>query len=128
MESVGNLCAAPFQICRRPQSLPRLWRHRYGVKLLEPVRRALAPIGATILERRQQELGADIGPLQAGGVPGFAPAVDTRHYFDYHHTAAVTLDKVDPENLRTQIATMAVLAYYLAELPHPLSRFSTTVK
>jgi hypothetical protein len=49
--------------------------------------------------------------------------VDTRHYFDYHHTAADTLDKVDPESFKTQVATMAVLAYYLAELPEPLQRF-----
>ena len=90
---------------------------------LKPVVAALAPIGATALTRRTGEVGADIAPLQAGGVPGFAPLVDARHYFDYHHTAADTLDKVNPENLRTQVATMAVLAYFLAELPSPLPRF-----
>ncbi len=91
---------------------------------LQPVMDALGPIGATILRRRDEELGADIEPLQGAGVPGFAPLVDGRHYFDYHHTAADTLDKVDPQNLRTQVATMAVLAYFLAELPEPLPRFS----
>ncbi|HEX2789757.1 MAG TPA: M20/M25/M40 family metallo-hydrolase, partial [Steroidobacteraceae bacterium] len=95
-----------------PESLP----------LLQPVVAALAPIGATALERRDGELGTDIEPLQRAGVPGFAPLVDTRHYFDYHHTAADTLDKVDPQSLRTQVATMAVLAYYLAQLPEPLPR------
>jgi hypothetical protein len=49
--------------------------------------------------------------------------VDTRHYFDYHHTAADTLDKVAPENLNCQTA---VLAYYLAEMPEPLPRFKAT--
>ena len=48
--------------------------------------------------------------------------VDSRHYFDYHHTAADTLDKVDPANLQSQIATMGVLAYYLADLPECLPR------
>jgi Zn-dependent M28 family amino/carboxypeptidase len=90
---------------------------------LQPVLDALGPIGATGFSRRDSELGADIAPLQEAGVPGFAPWVDARHYFDYHHTAADTLDKVDPQNLRTQVATMAVLAYYLAELPEPLPRF-----
>jgi carboxypeptidase Q len=90
---------------------------------LQPVLAALAPIGATALERRDGELGADIAPLQGAGVPGFTPLVDTRHYFDYHHTAADTLDKVDPQSLRTQVATMAVLAYFLAQLPEPLPRF-----
>ncbi len=90
---------------------------------LKPVAKALAPIGATVVEKRDDGVGSDIGALQHAGVPGFAPLVATQHYFDYHHTAADTLDKVEPENLRTQIATMAVLAYYLAELPEPLPRF-----
>lgn len=90
---------------------------------LQPVLDALAPIGATALVRFDRELGADIGPLQGAGVPGFAPRVDSRHYFDYHHTAADTLDKVDPQNLNSQVATMAVLAYFLADSPESLPRF-----
>jgi carboxypeptidase Q len=90
---------------------------------LQPVLDALGPIGATAILQRDGELGADIAPLQEAGVPGFAPLVDSRHYFDYHHTAADTLDKVDPQSLRSQVATMAVLAYVLAELPEPLPRF-----
>lgn len=93
-----------------------------SLSLLAPAIAALRPIGATGLERRDDEAGADIGKLQAGGVPGFAPLVDTRHYFDYHHTAADTLDKVDPDNLRRQVATLAVLAYRLAEMPQELPR------
>ena len=89
---------------------------------LQPVLAALGPIGASALEHRDGALGADIEPLQSAGVPGFSPLVDARHYFDYHHTAADTLDKVDPQNLKTQVATMAVLAYYLAQLPEPLPR------
>jgi len=89
---------------------------------LAPVTAALEPIGATALERRDGEVGADIAPLQEAGVPGFAPMVDTREYFFYHHTAADTLDKVKPEYLRRQVAVMAVLAYYLAEMPEPLAR------
>ncbi len=93
---------------------------------LRLVQEALAPIGATGLLRRDGEVGADINPLQQAGVPGFAPWVDARHYFDYHHTAADTLDKVDPQNLKSQVATLAVLAYFLAELPEPLPRFKTS--
>jgi carboxypeptidase Q len=89
---------------------------------LQPVLAALGLIGASALERRDGALGADIEPLQGAGVPGFSPLLDTRHYFDYHHTAADTLDKVDPQNLKSQVATMAVLAYYLAQLPEPLAR------
>jgi len=84
-------------------------------EILKPVLEALAPIGASILKPEEGEVGADIATLQESGVPGFAPLVDSRHYFDYHHTAADTLDKVDPGNLKTQVATMATLAYFLAE-------------
>ena len=104
--SLGLLAAV------RPESL----------ESLRPVLDALGPIGATVLAPRQTELGSDIGPLQEAGVPAFAPLVDTTHYFDYHHTAADTLDKVDAEDLRTQVATMAVLAYFLAEVPEALPR------
>ena len=81
----------------------------------KPVAVALAPIGATAFERQDGELGADIAPLQQAGVAGFAPMVDARHYFDYHHTAADTFDKIDPENLKSQVATMAVLSFFLAD-------------
>ena len=82
---------------------------------LQPVIDVLAPLGATVLEAREGVVGTDIGPLQTAGVPGFAPLGDTRHYFDIHHSAADTLDKVDPVNLQSQVATMAVLAYFLAD-------------
>ena len=95
---------------------------------LQPAIDALKPIGATVLQAREGELGADIAPLQAAGVPGFAPLVDARHYFDYHHTAADTLDKVDPVNLQSQVATMGVLAYYLADLPACLPRISVPAR
>ena len=46
---------------------------------------------------------ADISPLSDGGVPSFGLWQDTRTYFDYHHTEADTLDKIDPRELaRTQ--------------------------
>jgi hypothetical protein len=100
-------------------AVPREARDR-----LAPVLEALAAMGVGVVDWRSAEehLGADIAPLQALGVPTFAPLVDTRHYFDVHHTAADTLDKVDPDALRRQVAVMAVVAYALAELPEPLPR------
>lgn len=80
---------------------------------LAPVFKALRPLGVTIFTQLGRSPGADIAPLVAGGVPGFAPLVDTRHYFDVHHSADDTLDRVDPENLRRQVAVMAVLSWWL---------------
>ncbi len=92
---------------------------------LKPVFAALAPLDITAFDRRKGELGADIGPL--AGVPRFAPVLDTRHYFDYHHTAADTLDKVDPDNLRREVALLAVLTYTLAEMPEAFARVPADV-
>ena len=52
----------------------------------------------------------------------FEPLLDVRTYFDYHHTPADTLDKVDPLEMKKQVAVLAMLTWYLAEMPEPLKR------
>jgi carboxypeptidase Q len=89
---------------------------------LKPLMAALAPLGATVLEHRDGGTGSDVDFLDEGGVPTLAPLVDTRTYFDYHHSAADTLDKVDPDNIRRQVAVLAMMAYFLADMPDPLPR------
>jgi carboxypeptidase Q len=64
--------------------------------------------------------GADISPLMREGVAGASLDVDGTHYFDIHHTQADTLDKVNPRELALCVATMAVMAYTVADLPEPL--------
>ena len=64
--------------------------------------------------------GADIGPLMRAGVPGLGLWTVGEHYFDWHHTAADTLDKVDPQNFRKATAMLAVMAWRLAEMPERL--------
>ena len=61
--------------------------------------------------------GADIAPLARGGVPALGLMMDSRTYFDYHHTEADTLDKVKPEDLAADAAAIAVIAYAIAEMP-----------
>lgn len=61
--------------------------------------------------------GADISPLMRDGVPGLGLRTVGTHYFDWHHTRADTMDKIKPEELRLNIATMAVMAYVLADMP-----------
>jgi carboxypeptidase Q len=61
--------------------------------------------------------GADIGPLMREGVIGASLDMDEEHYFDIHHTPADTLDKVNPRDLAFCVATMAVMAYVVADLP-----------
>jgi carboxypeptidase Q len=87
-----------------------------------PLMAALSPMGATILDRREEAGGSDVEFLDAAGVPTLAPMVDTRTYFDYHHSAADTLDKIDPDNIRRQVALMAMMAYFVADSPSSLPR------
>jgi Zn-dependent M28 family amino/carboxypeptidase len=90
--------------------------------LLQPIADILAGSGAGIIRFVTNAVGADISPLENAGVPGFAPLQDTRTYFDYHHTAADTFDKVNPRHLAENAAVVAVLAYGLANLPGRLPR------
>jgi len=69
-----------------------------------------------------EHAGVDIDPLRIGGVPLLGLRQDSTHYFDWHHTMADTLDKIDPRELAENVAAMAFMAYALAESPEPLPR------
>jgi carboxypeptidase Q len=87
---------------------------------LKEIATLLAPIGADRIG--DQGGGADIGPIMREGVPGAGLSVAGDRYFDYHHTPADTLDKIDPKDFRLCVATMAVMAYMVADLPHKLGQ------
>jgi Zn-dependent M28 family amino/carboxypeptidase len=91
-----------------------------AIPLLRPVQDALRPQGTTAL--RPGHTGSDIAPLSKAGVPTFGIMQDTRHYFDYHHTAADTFDKVDPAELAENAAAMATLSWALCNTEQPLPR------
>jgi carboxypeptidase Q len=90
---------------------------------LEPVRRVLAAIGANLMENTGAA-AADIDPMAGSGVPIFGLMQDERTYFNYHHSAADTLDKVDRQELAENASAMAVLAYAIADMPQPLARLA----
>ncbi len=69
--------------------------------------------------------GADIGPLMAEGVPGLGLRTVGDHYFDWHHTEADTLDKVEPDNLRRAMALLAVTGFVLADMPGTLPKVAS---
>ena len=90
--------------------------------LLEPVLGVLASFGANLLQPRSFSPGADITAMSDSGVPALGVDQDGRTYFHYHHTAADTLDKVIPAELRENGAAMAVMGYALASMKNPLPR------
>jgi carboxypeptidase Q len=85
---------------------------------LRPVAQVLDAFGAGTL-KSANEAGADVDPINRKGVPGFSPMQDSRFYFNYHHTAADTFDKVDPRELAENAAVMTVLSYALADSATP---------
>ena len=68
--------------------------------------------------------GSDISPIMSEGVIGASLDVDGSRYFDIHHTAADTFDKIDSQELALCVATMAVVAYTVADLPQPFGTAS----
>jgi carboxypeptidase Q len=90
-------------------------------KMLGPVSTILQESGAGMLNL-VEHCGADIEPLEKAGVPAFSPIQDSRFYFNYHHSAADTLDKIVPKELAENSAVVAVAAYALANIePRTLS-------
>jgi carboxypeptidase Q len=93
-----------------------------AIDALRPVQGVLQSIGATILQPTTYPPGADIEAMSEAGVPAFGIMQDGRTYFDYHHSAADTLDKVVPAELRENASAMAVMAYALTNMKDPLPR------
>ena len=96
-----------------------------GSSAARPVIDALGGYLGSRLNAGEVVLGAgeaDLAPLLEEGVPNLGLRVARDRYFWYHHTAADTVDKVDPAELGRCTAAMAVVAYALAELEAPLPR------
>lgn len=93
-----------------------------AIAMLAPVSTVLQASGAGLSRREDDSPEADITPLATEGVPAFGLWQDSRTYFDYHHTAADTFDKIIPQELAENAAVMAVLAFALADTPQTLPR------
>ena len=85
----------------------------------------LAAVGAETLLARDA-FGADLTPMAIAQVPLVAVVQDVSHYFDVHHSAGDTLDKVSPEVLSQTSAAVAWVTYALAESPTTLPRRATS--
>jgi Zn-dependent M28 family amino/carboxypeptidase len=93
-----------------------------AAELLRPALNVLASFGANVLRESTYAPGADITAMSDAGVPALGILQDGRTYFHYHHTAADTLDKIIPSELRENAAAMAVMGYALASMKDPLPR------
>ncbi|MCC8445320.1 M28 family peptidase [Xanthomonas translucens] len=78
------------------------------------IAKALAPLGIDYAPGSGGP-GPDVGPLAAKGGAWAWLAQDGSDYFDLHHSADDTLDKIDPKALEQNVAAYAVFAYLAAE-------------
>lgn len=87
----------------QPSSLP----------VVDQIASILKPLG---IERgsNNSQGGPDIIPLSDKGVPVVLFEQDATNYFDIHHTANDTLDKVRPEDLRQTVSALSVFSYLAA--------------
>lgn len=84
--------------------------------VIDAIGRILSPLGI-VPGRGGSGGGPDIGPMAAEGVPTGGLGLDGTDYFDYHHTADDTLDKVDPKKLDQAVAAFASFVWLASESP-----------
>jgi Zn-dependent M28 family amino/carboxypeptidase len=82
---------------------------------MESLEELLAPLGIPWQKDRPAGGGADLGQMRKLGMPVIDLNHDATRYFDLHHTANDTLDKVDPVALRHNVAAYVTFIYFAAE-------------
>ena len=88
--------------------------------LVQDIANLLEPIGSNFIG--DSGGGADIGPIMREGVPGMGLRVDGSKYFWYHHTNADAIDKLDQDEFNRCVASMAIMAYVVADMDDRLPR------
>ncbi|MGZ8348602.1 MAG: M20/M25/M40 family metallo-hydrolase [Allosphingosinicella sp.] len=102
----------------------RVWRVNYNLSptnaaLADRLTALLAPLGI-VRGRDPANAGADLGEWPRSGVAAIDLNQDGTRYFDYHHTPDDTLDKVDPVQLRQNVAAWTALLAAVADAPEAI--------
>jgi Peptidase family M28 len=90
--------------------------------------RTITPLGANLDRRPVLFGGDDIRELQKAGVPVVSLRQDGLDYFDTHHTADDTLDKIDPKQLDQAVAVWSAFIYLAAASDVDFRRLAATAK
>jgi len=103
----------------------RVWRVNAGLApsnaaLAARIGAVLAPLGI-LTGHGEADAGTDLGPWVRGGVAGIDLNQDGTRYFDYHHTPDDTLDKIDPAQLRQNVAAWTAVLALAADAPEPIA-------
>ncbi|HEY8616255.1 M20/M25/M40 family metallo-hydrolase [Phenylobacterium sp.] len=92
-------------------ALPAGSRSHPAMKAFEA---ALVPLKVVVRREAPQSGGADIAGLISAGTPFVDFNQDMSRYFDLHHAADDTLDKIDPAELSQNVAVWAAFLYTVA--------------
>jgi hypothetical protein len=82
---------------------------------IEQIAKVLAPIGVDYDPKKPGGGGSDLSQMHGKGMAALTLVQDGTDYFDYHHTANDTLDKIDPKELAQNAAVYAVFSYMAAQ-------------
>ncbi|HEU4663290.1 MAG TPA: M20/M25/M40 family metallo-hydrolase [Dokdonella sp.] len=98
----------------------RIWKITASVKpaahdAIARIAAVLQPLGIEYAANEPGNGGSDLSELHAVGMAAVSLHQDATRYFDWHHTANDTLDKIDPQQLRQNVAAYAVTAYLAAQ-------------
>jgi Zn-dependent M28 family amino/carboxypeptidase len=98
----------------------RIWKITATVKpaardAIGQIAEAIRPLGVEYDASAEGHGGSDLSAVHAVGMAAVSLHQDATRYFDWHHTANDTLDKIDPEQLGQNVAVYAVVAYLAAE-------------
>ena len=101
-----------------------VWRFEIGggdpkPAFVETLAQALSPLGVT-RGAGPARGGTDVGPMVALGAPVIDLVQDATRYFDFHHTPDDTLDKIDPLQLRQNVAAWTTMLAIVANDPAEL--------
>jgi carboxypeptidase Q len=93
-----------------------------ALPIVEAMRGMLQPLGIEGGDNTATG-GADLSKLREAGMPILALRHDLSQYFDLHHTANDTLDKLDPQALRQAVAAYAATTWIAANVQADFGRF-----
>jgi hypothetical protein len=85
------------------------------VPALKAVPSLMAPLKVIVSSQPALFSGSDFEGMEQAGVPAFSFRPDASRYFDIHHSADDTLDKVDRHDLDQSVAAWAPLLYLIAD-------------
>ncbi|KAL1505337.1 hypothetical protein ABEB36_004926 [Hypothenemus hampei] len=93
-----------------------------GGCIIQEIVKLLAPINATQAVPSTNGVGSDISAWTSSLLPGASLLNENQRYFWFHHSAADTMDVLDPDNLDKSTAVWAVVSYIIADLTDDFPR------